>query len=368
MDYRLKKLYESILNQNAEQLNTNSINEAYKQVLEQTSSIRSASSAQQQILTPVSSAKTSSSVATTSAGWSISNYKNNSFNNIILKTLKVKSMPTHELYPLQTTDNLLLSEKDKKIFDTLYSATDGSKATGNGEIAVYWLFGGYQQINSNQGGVNGLGEKGADAPDIQIGPDPSQGLVEIKSYKNLNDISLGKFKDDKENRYLLSILLGSHVLTTAIKGSFGKKDRPVTVDVFSSREIIEAFMSFKTTRTLLEQLKANSSTSPLFNTVGILEQIFATTGHLMTELSISSKDQPEKMANSLLRKFAENKLLRKPGLKPGCGIINITKDSRHAIEIITTGGKTLNPKANYIESVSSSSGELKISNLKDLLS
>jgi hypothetical protein len=372
MDYNLAKIYEAMLQgKELKDLSIRSLSQIYEVSRNPEPAPAPVSTSTSAPASPVSSSPAPAPTSS-SGGWNPNNYKDEKFNQVILKHLNVSSIPQHQQYPIETEKDLLLNKADRDVFNKLYPLSDGSKGTGNGEIAAYWLFGGYAETHNNQGGVDGTGERSASAPDLRISSNPSEGLVEIKSYKNLDDISLGKFKDDKGNRYLLSILLGAHVLTSSIKTGFVGKERPVTVDVFNSAEIVKAFSSLTSTFGLLEKLKSDPNTASFFSGVSMLTQLYDTMNHLFDKIKNDKIQQfaaadPTILANSLLRKFAETKLQKKPGFKQGCGIINITKDPSHRIEIISTSGKTLNPEADYISSVSSTSGELKISNLGQLL-
>ena len=299
-------------------------------------------------------------------------YTNDGFNQLIID--RYTMIPeVRGNYHLHTTPNLPLDPKDKEIVDELYGASDGSHGTGNGEIALYWLFGKKYFVYDNRNGADGSGkkaEKAFEAPDLRMsltsGGNPGDGLVEVKSYSSLNEINLGKFKDDKTNRYLLSIVLGAHILFSATKQEFAKKtERPVTVDVFNPKEIIAAFKDFK-------NLYNTFVNRPPFR--DFPEGSFL--GHLTKQLNYLVKtlipDQQEgplqqtevELTNLLLKNIALAKLSKKPGLNGGC-IINISKKGGHNIEIIQAKSD-YNPNFDFYANVSAASGEIQIKNLFEL--
>jgi len=356
MDYNLKKLYEKIAKGETIPSKVFSLSQVY----EMTNAANTDKTLQS---TPHSTPNIVQPTPNTGR------YTNKSYNEAIAKALgKIPQVAGN--YILHTTSNLQLDPADKKVVDDLYNVSDGSKGTGNGEIAIYWLFGKNYFVYDNRGQKDGQGQVTADAPDLRMsetsGGDPTQGLVEIKSYANLNEISLGKFKDDKSNRYLLSILLGVDVLFGATKFNFGKKDRPVTVDVFNSNEILAAFKNFKI---LHDAFVVNQSVFANFPANNFLRQITDQLDHLAGEIipdyqTGSIKQTEAELTNLLLQEFALSKLRKKPGMNGGC-IINISKKNDHKIEIIQTKAN-YNSSFNFFENVASSSGELKIKNLLNL--
>lgn len=355
MDYRLTKIYESMLRgESFSNQAPNSLLEMAKKVLPSP-------------ITDPTPAPATTPQAPVISG--TGHYTNKSYNDTIIDLLgEIPEVAGN--YTLGTTSNLTIHPVDKVILDQLYHTTDGSKGTGNGEIAIYWLFGKNYFVYDNRGQRDGEGNLTADAPDLRMsltsGGNPTHGLVEIKSYNNLNEISLGKFKDDKSNRYLLSILLGVHVLFSATKLDFGKKDRPVTVDVFNPNEILTAFKDFKT---LHNVFVVNKSLFDNFPANTFLSQMTDQLNHLTKKIIPGYETGPIKeteaeLTNLLLKEFALSKLRKKPGMNGGC-IINISKNAKRNIEIIQTN-KNYNTSFDFSSNVASSSGELKIKNLLNL--
>ena len=347
MDHNLIKLYEKIARRETTPSKFSSLSQVYEMVNAG------------KISQPVPS------VAQPDSG----RYTNKSYNDAITKELGTIPQVTGN-YILHTTPNLQLDPADKKVVDALYNVSDGSKGTGNGEIALYWLFGKKYFVYDNRGQKDGEGNVTADAPDLRMsetgGGNPTQGLVEIKSYSNLNEINLGKFKDDKNNRYLLSIVLGAHVLFSATKQEFTKKsERPVTVDVFNSAEIVVAFRDFKN----LYNTFVNSPPFRDFPEGSFLGHLTKQLNYLVKTLIPNQQEGPlqqteVELTNLLLKEIALSKLNKKPGLNGGC-ILNISKKGGHNIEIIQVR-PDYNPAFDFSANVSAASGELRIKNLSEL--
>jgi len=120
------------------------------------------------------------------------------YDDLIKKTLKVSEIPT-PVGDYKLGNNGNVNSSDLKIFKELYKVAPpkagkeeseaGSKGSGHGEIAVYWLLGKGYSVQDGRGGGN---------PDLIV-----DGVgVEVKSY-DVTKITLGRIGSDKKNQELL---------------------------------------------------------------------------------------------------------------------------------------------------------------------
>lgn len=359
MDYRLLKAYEGILSGKADQTNPyTSLSQIYEASR-----------------TPKQQVPSQQVPATRQA---TNKYPNEQYNSVIRKALKIKQAQNLPepigTYKLPSSVGIIpILPEDQKYFRILFDLAPptqkgtSSKSSGNGEIALYWLLGKNSIVNDNRG--KGTGEKlEADAPDLLIN---GKGL-EVKSYPSINSIALGKFKNDKENRNLLAILLGVDVLFTKnpftqkiATGTASKKDRPVTVDVFNPSEIENAFKTFDviynwlnaTVKQLPPQI--TQMLTAIYNQMNFLVQ------GVVGDNSKKALPNSAEMTGLLLKRFAAVKFAKKPGWG---GYIANVKPSATEIEIVRVDQNKFNSKdsAFFREHIASASGEVHVSNLFEL--
>ena len=130
------------------------------------------------------------------------------FDDIIEKTLgagTAKSIVqgTYQV-PVQWPWTLTIDKKDEKSFKELFKQKGGNSGIGNGEVSLYWLFNykSAQRKKTRPDPKRAFEARGGDAADLKI-----DGLaVEVKSYPRHSQMTLGKFKDDKDSLELFSYL------------------------------------------------------------------------------------------------------------------------------------------------------------------
>ena len=375
MDYNLAKIYEAMLQgKEIEDSSIRSLSQIYEASLNSKPAPSAPTSAPTVPSAPTSAPTVPS--APISAPTAVSgNYQNKEYNDIIIRELR-SLIPPNKVYGLET-GTVNLDKPDYDNFIKLYSSKGANDtSTGKGEIALYWLFGKANKVNNNQGGLNGIGEKSLDAPDLMF--NDSQ-LVEIKSYPSLKDAVLGKFKKDKENRNLLSILLGTHILASVTKKDFSDKERPVTVDVFNPQEIQTAFANFITLQNFFATASPNTLNAIRINFSFIKtmeDQIHFLCDSIYPKIGVGENakstynpqkpvpNDPKNMCELLLKKFAMTKLEKKPG--NGGLIINVSTKPSRTVEIVKVDFSKTKKGFDYSKNVSATSGELKISNLNEL--
>jgi hypothetical protein len=219
-----------------------------------------------------------------------------SYNNIITK--KFGSYPTPQGdYTLGT--NVNLSGEDGKIFKELYpisppkkgSTEDiGSKGSGNGEIAMYWILSKKYNVMDGRGGG---------APDLYV----DKIGVEVKAYDS-ERMALGRFGSDEENIKLLSSIFGLYSLITTLEHKPQNKTNTLN---FSSKGLIEAL---KEVSNFSKEEELRKLDYP------VIKNIYANIDNVLAKLDINSYDfDPSEASAKLLRKLLLTKATVKPGLE-----------------------------------------------------
>jgi len=235
------------------------------------------------------------------------------YDKVIKNALKVENIPQVQgSYNLGTDVNI--NGEDAKIFKALYPVappkkgkevdTAGSKGTGNGEIAMYWLF-------AHQEGHTAQGTQGGGKPDLEI---DGKG-VEVKAYDS-SRITLGRFGSDKANIDLLNTLFGLDALVSTIEKT-GDKDRRASSLNFSKSDITRAF-------TTLQDFSNNQDLRDLSSKYALIGNIYSKIDDLNNQLGLQQGAKAEDYAGALVKRI----LLRKFGEKPGFDgyIVNVSEN------------------------------------------
>lgn len=231
------------------------------------------------------------------------------YNKIIEK--KLGSFPTPKgNYKLGV--NVNLSGEDAKIFKELYPISPpkkgqedsdvGTKGSGNGEIAMYWL------LSKNYNVVDG---RGGGAPDLYV----NNIGVEVKAY-NAKKITLGRFGSDAESLSLLNTLFGLNSLVSSIEkdSTKSKKSNPLT---FTKSDIIGAFES-------LRDFSSSSELRELSTRYQLIKNIFDKVGELIDKLNLSDDFSVDNASANMIKKIISTKIKEKPG--DGGYIVNVTEN------------------------------------------
>lgn len=262
------------------------------------------------------------------------------YNKIITK--KFGSYPTPQNdYTLGT--NVNLSGEDAKIFKELYPISPpkvgqedsdvGSKGSGNGELAMYWL------LSKKYSVIDG---RGGGAPDLyadKVG-------VEIKAYDS-DRMALGRFGSDEENIKLLSSIFGLYSLITTLEHKPLSKINALN---FSSKGLIEAL---KEVSNFSKEEELRKLEYP------VIKNIYANIDNLLSKLNIDSHDfDPVEASAKMLRKLLLTKATTKPGL--GGFIVNVNVNGKIEYHQVTED-KILSLTSDQINSyVSANQGTLVI--------
>lgn len=252
----------------------------------------------------------------------------NTYDKVIKDALKVDQIPSVKgKYKLG--DNKTPQGADLEIFTKLYKVAPpttgkevgsaGSKGSGNGEIALYWLF--KHQTPS----IPAEDSRGLDNPDLIIN---GHG-VEVKSMEK-SDLSLGRFglQDYKETTLLLNDIFSLHALASLIAH---KKKRIPTASNFNQDELKEALKS-------VIELHKDEKLKELKSAFPIIGNVFKKTEIIFNELSLQSNFDEVEAGGAVLKKLLITKLTRKLNLnskEPGY-IVNISSSGEIKYYKVTT--------------------------------
>lgn len=209
-------------------------------------------------------------------------------------------------YPLpngRTFEINITNSADKKVFESLFEVKPGA-GVGNGEVSLYWLFGGPPVVSEERTGasadltINGYG-------------------CEVKSYsKHDSKITLGKFKELRESRQIISRVFGILNLTK----SFDKNSETsfYTETKFNAADLKEGF------DTLLELKRSvfdNPDLQQILSQVSAFRQMKKEIEWVLK--TFEGKDTSEDLAKACMAKVLSEKLRIKPGF--GGYMINCLK-------------------------------------------
>jgi hypothetical protein len=251
---------------------------------------------------------------------------NKAFQDIVDKVLtdeerKVKKPGGYKLQ--KKTHKIQIDRKDFPTYEKLYFETYG-KGTGNGEIALWWLF------NYDNKGVNQNRTKvtqGGSDPDLNI--DRMNAEVKAYSHNPKGKISLGRYERRRTFRALLNTMFGIHNLRMAFEGDLSRAGGQQFKGeiTFRLKDIMEAAESFTELKDLLnsqKQLQNFKIFVDMKKTIDKFDKEVSTIGH--------KGDKPEDYAYSLLKSLIMDTLGEKPGDKGY--IINCPDGKRKAEDTI----------------------------------
>jgi len=222
-------------------------------------------------------------------------------------------------FKVDTRKNRTTKLSDLDIFKKLFPVTPpkkgeevgesaGTKGSGNGEIALYWLLSKLQDVRDT---------RGSDSPDLAVTPKGGKEVgLEVKSFKvGTTRIPLGRFESQGENLKLLSIIFGVQVLL-GDNSTITRKKGPPSITTFDKTELVSAFSTI-TTFINNKQLRA------IANQFLPIQTIYQQVDWAVSKLGlIPGKFTAEDGAAAMLRMLLTAKLDVKPGF--GGYIVNIT--------------------------------------------
>jgi hypothetical protein len=250
---------------------------------------------------------------------------NVTYDDVVLNALKKANLaPNGNIPQVKKEYNLggdSVKAEDIDVFKALYRVAPpkankgieeaGSKGTGHGEIALYWLF-------AHQPGHTASGNQGGGKPDLII---DGRG-VEVKAYDSKN-MGLGRIGSDKDNIDLLNTLFGLNSLVSTIEKT--GKDKKANALNFSKEDIIDAFKT-------VQEFNKNTGLKDLkdkYPLIGLIyDKIKKLTDALTSDPNILFQTDytAEEAAAALVKKILIKKLETKPGFEPNGFIVNIKED------------------------------------------
>lgn len=235
------------------------------------------------------------------------------YDNLIKKTLNVTEIPTPVGEYVLGKDGTV-NPKDKDSFNKLYKVAPakkgkeesevGSKGSGHGEVAMYWLLSKAYEVQDGRGGGK---------PDLIV-----DGVgVEVKSYDETK-MTLGRVGSDKTSLELLNTLFGLETLVSSLeKGS--EKKRHASALTFNKGEIVKAF-------TTLRDFSANDELRNLASKYPLISNIYSRVDNVLAAFKLDKSFEPEDAAGALMKQLLKTKLNNKPG-KNGY-IVNVSSEGR----------------------------------------
>lgn len=237
------------------------------------------------------------------------------YDDVVKKALNVEEIPQVQgNYKLG--ESITLNGKDAEIFRKLYPIAPpkkgkgidsaGSKGSGNGEVAVYWLF-------AHQPGHTAEDARGSGNPDLII-----DGVgAEIKALDSSKKIAIGRIGSYTESLNDLNILMGIDALSIEFQSS-GKRQTPPNAFNATVDDIIQAC------RHSLE-IHNNSELREIgkvFN-IDFISSMYSRLDKLIEKHTPKS---PDELAADVLKEFITQKFTSKPGI-PGY-IINVSSEGK----------------------------------------
>jgi len=210
------------------------------------------------------------------------------------------------VYTIGKPENL--TGEDEKIFSKLYPIsppksgkeldTAGSKGSGNGEIAMYWLLSRGHTVEDG---------RGRDNPDLIV---DGKG-VEVKAYETTT-ITLGRYGSDQDNMAILGVIFG----IANIVGTFKGDKRTASPATFNTAELEEAFKRMSDF--------SDSKLRELRKEYAIIDNIFTNIDKVVEVLDLNKENLDPRHATAFtLKQLLRTKLAKKPGM--GGYIVNVTQ-------------------------------------------
>ena len=263
---------------------------------------------------------------------------------------QISSIPdVNDKITIKPGDFNVTNSDDLKIFKELYKVkppkkgkpidSAGTAGVGNGEIALYWLL--------KWSGISGVRDgRNKGEPDIKIGRGEGSLGLEVKSYDKTM-ISLGRFGEDKENRTVLSTIIGIDILISDLTG---EKRKP-TVDTFNKKELTRAFDTFS-------KFSNNANLRQEASKFPVLQNIYNAVDNVLKTLNLPPNLDPPQGAAAILR----NLLLVKTRTKPGYGgyMVNVSDGGKITFDQVTEKKINSVPWETVLNSVKANGASLMI--------
>jgi len=177
----------------------------------------------------------------------------------------------------------------------------GTAASGNGEVALYWLL--------QKSGYNVADGRGDQAPDLIIN---NKLGVEVKSVGK-RQITLGRFGKDYDTRRKLGTVLGLDVLISNLTGDA----RPASVDTFNKDELVRGFKQ-------LARFSSNENLRKAAQDFELIGDIYKRVDQVTGDLNLEPGFAPSDGAAAILKQLLYTKAKSKPGF--GGYIVDVSDD------------------------------------------
>jgi hypothetical protein len=225
-------------------------------------------------------------------------------------TGKKKEIPKPKLYKIPTINNgvgiLQVDKKDLVNFQKLYPKHLGNATIGKGEEALFWLFGGHLKGTANKAGHGGGG--GADLSFYKI-------PAEVKSYPKIDQMTLGKFKEDRDSIEIFSFLFGFYNMFMQFGNHKKVNNKTVlaykTLLTFTVEDVVEALAYYDVLKVIFTDKKIQRKIANL-RAHGHVSQ-----GSTMTQAkqAVAKKEKVINGFNNNVKKYATIVGLTAPAIK-----------------------------------------------------
>lgn len=250
-------------------------------------------------------------------------------------------IPNPKLYKIPTISQgvgiLQVDKQDLSNFQKLYPKHLGNATIGKGEEALFWLFGGHRSGREKR--FNNSGHGGGGGADLSFYGIPA----EVKSYPKINQMTLGKFKEDRDSIEIFSFLFGFYNMFMQF-GNHKKVNNKTllaykTLLTFTVEDVVEALAYYDVLKVIftdpkiqrkIANLRAHghvsqgSTMTQAKQAVAKKEKVingfdknvkkYATTvGLTAPAIKTKTNAQRENLASFLVRAFLSTKLSKKPG-------------------------------------------------------
>ena len=236
------------------------------------------------------------------------------YDTLIMKTLKVDKVPTPAGTYVLGKDGTVAAE-DKDAFTKLYKIAPtkqgkedtevGSKGSGHGEVAMYWLLSKGYKVEDGRGGGK---------PDLIVNGKVG---VEVKSYDDTK-MTLGRVGSDKASLEQLSTLFGLETLVSSLEKD-SKKKRHASALTFNKAEILKAF-------TTLRDFSANDELRNLGSKYPLISNIYSRVDNVLGAFDLEKDFNPEDASAALMKQLLKTKLSTKPRI--GGYIVNVSMEGK----------------------------------------
>ena len=240
--------------------------------------------------------------------------------------------------------NQITDSVDLKTWKALYELTPpkagevagGTKGSGNGEMAVFWLL-----ANNRAKNYEVLDNRGVGRPDLLV-----DGVgVEVKAYDNVsgNMLKIGKFRragglEGKDNNILLNAIFGFNTLLSTLRFNVPNKltetETPAQKLPTSNPGNFDGFVlkeAFANVEAISKAIDNAVKTAWDVNKTNLLDYDvfrYLTDNIRIVYGKLGSKGTPEQNASAMLYRLAYEKLKEKPGLNSY--IVNASREGKLA--------------------------------------